>query len=145
MIKDKSVGIIPVRKDASVFSFLLIHQVVGHWAFPKGHPNPGETERDTASRELLEETGLPNTAYRILDDFRYVQHYSFDKNGETVEKEVVFFLGLVDSSSEIKTLPDEVQDFDWLSFTASLEKLTYKDSRDMLTVAHEYINKAPAV
>jgi len=145
MIKDKSVGIIPVRKDVSGFSFLLIHQVVGHWAFPKGHPNPGETEQETASRELFEETGLPDTTYCILDDFRYVQHYSFDKDGEIIDKEVVFFLGLVDNPAEIKILPDEVQNFAWLSFTASIERLTYKDSHDMIVAAYEHIKRAPAV
>jgi 8-oxo-dGTP pyrophosphatase MutT (NUDIX family) len=28
------------------------------WSFPKGHPNPGETEMDCAHRELKEETGI---------------------------------------------------------------------------------------
>jgi 8-oxo-dGTP diphosphatase len=28
------------------------------WSFPKGHPNPGETEIDCAHRELKEETGI---------------------------------------------------------------------------------------
>ena len=108
MVKDKSVGIIPARQDASGFSFLLIHQVIGHWAFPKGHPNPGETEQETASRELFEETGLPDTAYHIPDDFRYVQHYSFDKDGETIDKDVIFFLGIIDNPIEIKGLKKQM-------------------------------------
>ncbi|MBP9749473.1 MAG: NUDIX domain-containing protein [Candidatus Pacebacteria bacterium] len=144
MAKDKSVGIIPIRKDAGSLSFLLIHQLVGHWAFPKGHPNADETEIETARRELFEETGIPEDAYRVVDGFRYEQHYSFTKdNGEILDKEVVFFLGLVEAPVDIKILPVEVQSFAWLPFNACVEKLTYEDSREMLIAAHKYINEAP--
>lgn len=30
----------------------------GHWVFPKGHLEPGETEAAAAVREMVEETGL---------------------------------------------------------------------------------------
>ena len=32
----------------------------GHWDFPKGHIDDGETEIQTALRELEEETGIAN-------------------------------------------------------------------------------------
>ena len=37
--------------------FLLIQHQAGHWAFPKGHANPGESPAETARREFAEETG----------------------------------------------------------------------------------------
>ncbi|MBD3304395.1 NUDIX domain-containing protein, partial [Candidatus Woesearchaeota archaeon] len=39
--------------------YLLVkHKEGGHWDFPKGHAEEGETEEETALREIYEETGL---------------------------------------------------------------------------------------
>lgn len=137
-MKDKSVGIIPVYKSNKEFLFLIIHQVVGHWGFPKGHPNFGESETETALREFREETGIDKC--KILEDFKYAQNYSFEKDGVIVEKEVIFFIGLIDKES---TLLDksEVQASKWLSYRQSVEQLTYKESRDMLKLALEFLEK----
>jgi len=49
-------GLIIVSPDVS--KILLVKGPTGKWSFPKGHPNPGETEIDCAHRELKEETGI---------------------------------------------------------------------------------------
>ncbi|CAF4275179.1 unnamed protein product, partial [Adineta steineri] len=38
---------------------------------PKGHMEIGETERETALRELQEETGIQSSAIDIDPDFRF--------------------------------------------------------------------------
>src|SRR6056297_985375 len=38
------------------------------WKFPGGHSQPGETEGDTARREVLEETGLE------IEELEYLAH-----------------------------------------------------------------------
>ena len=43
MKKEKSCGAIVYRKQEGVIQFLLIHQTLGHWTFPKGHVEDGET------------------------------------------------------------------------------------------------------
>lgn len=141
MAQDKSIGVIPVRRDDNDFLFLLVHQVVGHWAFPKGHPDLGETEFETALRELGEETGISKC--KIVEDFRYTQTYSFVENAETINKEVVFFIGFV-SNDEIKIMEDEIQSFAWLSFDECMERLTYNESRTMLGTAHQHIKETAA-
>jgi 8-oxo-dGTP pyrophosphatase MutT (NUDIX family) len=45
----------------------------GAWLFPKGHKDAGETDEETARREIAEETGLANLEY--LDDLgSYARH-----------------------------------------------------------------------
>lgn len=141
MIQDKSVGIIPVLKQRNDFLFLLVHQVAGHWAFPKGHPNANETELETAKRELSEETGL-NTL-EIVEGFKYQQRYSFVRDSGKTDKEVIFFIGFV-NSKKVKIMESEVQSFSWLPFDECMKRLTYSESQKMLKEAYEYIKRSAA-
>jgi 8-oxo-dGTP pyrophosphatase MutT (NUDIX family) len=57
-------------------------------ALPKGHPEPGESMRDPALREVREETGLETEPLEKLGDIRYW----YARDGEPVLKVVSFFL-----------------------------------------------------
>ena len=35
--KEKSCGAVIIRRNNETVQYLLIHQVQGHWCFPKGH------------------------------------------------------------------------------------------------------------
>ena len=43
------------KKENEKFVFLLVYQSNGHYSFPKGHMEEGETEIETALREVKEE------------------------------------------------------------------------------------------
>ena len=59
MLHEKSCGAIVYRKYHGNLEILLIKHVnSGHWSFPKGHVEAGETEVETALREIKEETGI---------------------------------------------------------------------------------------
>ena len=60
MIKrEKSCGVLVLRRqEDELYVVLLRHRFGGHWSFPKGHVEAGESERQTALREVREETGL---------------------------------------------------------------------------------------
>lgn len=138
IIKDKSVGVMPIQKTDNGFLFLIIQHAEGHWGFPKGHPDPGETETETSLRELREETEI--TECRLIDDFKYVQNYSFEKDGAQVIKEVVFSIGLVEST-EVQIDRDEIIDFRWLPYKQALEQLSFDENHTMLKVAFEFLSK----
>lgn len=142
MLKDKSIGIIPFFRTRNGYKFLVIQQVFGDWIFPKGHLISGETDIQTAIRELYEETNIDNCT--IINGFKYVLKYSFEKQGEKTEKEVVFFLGLVKdidalTKTSIKNSKGEVINLKWLSYKSTLEQLTHKNQREMLKKVFEYL------
>ena len=54
----KSCGVLVYRDENGVREYLLALQIGDNWSVPKGHMEAGETEKETALRELFEETGL---------------------------------------------------------------------------------------
>ena len=72
MADEKACGAIIFTNENNVRKYILLcgHGIYkGYYGFPKGHVEEGETERETALREVKEETGLDVVLY---DDFRPV-------------------------------------------------------------------------
>ena len=104
----KSCGVLPYRITDTNEEYLIVFEQFSQcWSLPKGHMEPGETEAETALRELWEETGL--TA--LLDTSRSaVIEYPVSP---VSRKQVVFFKGLV--SGEPRTRAGEIQGFRWVT------------------------------
>lgn len=59
MILEKSCGAVVYRHYGDTVEYLTVKsKAFGHWGFPKGHVEEGESEQESAKREVLEETGL---------------------------------------------------------------------------------------
>ena len=109
----------------------------GHWDFPKGHVDKGETEIETATRELEEETGIKNII--LLDNFRKTINYKIHKRDRKISKEVVFFIATT-VETEIN-LSHEHVDYRWFDFTSALKQLTYDNARSVLSEAIFFYEK----
>jgi len=109
----------------------------GHWDFPKGHVDKGETEIETATRELEEETGIKNII--LLDNFRKTINYKIQKRDRKTSKEVVFFIATT-VETEIN-LSHEHVDYGWFDFTSALKQLTYDNARSVLSEAIFFYEK----
>ena len=107
---------------------LVIQQAEWHWGFPNGHVEAGETEVQTAIREIKEET---NYDVEVNENFRYVETYS-PKEG--VEKDVVFFVAKK-VAGDMRPQEEEVQNILWLTYEETLERLTYENSKEILKKA----------
>ena len=108
----------------------------GVWALPKGNIGRGEDPRDTAVREVHEETGANGTLVEKLGDVRYVYTW----RGERIFKVVSFFL-LRYSSGRLGDLPaataHEVDEARWLPLDKAPRLLTHKGEREMVAKAIE--------
>lgn len=134
MIKEKSAGAILFIKEKEPL-YLLLHYGAGHWDFPKGHVEAKESESDTVKREIKEETGLVDIG--LIANFKEKIHYFYKSNNELMSKEVIFYLAKA-KKKEIK-LSFEHIGFAWLSFDKAMEKLTYRNAKDILVKAHEFL------
>ena len=133
---DKSCGVVLFNSDKVL---LLRHSSIssrggGHWDFPKGHIDDGETEIQTALRELEEETGIANA--NVIDGFRDTITYTFSGGQERIGKEVIFFLATTKESKVI--LSHEHIDYSWLDFDSAFSRLTYDNARQVLRNAIEF-------
>jgi 8-oxo-dGTP pyrophosphatase MutT (NUDIX family) len=72
---------------------------------PKGHADPGETDKQCALREMWEETGIAPEAVRIDPEFRYEEVYHPVEarfGSDKVEKTLVIFLGWIEQDFPVK-------------------------------------------
>ena len=122
MKEEKSCGCIVLNNKNQV---LLIHHNKGHWDFPKGHVEEGETEIKTAIREVKEETGID---VEVNEKYRYTTKYS---HKEGVIKEVVFFLA-TNISNNKKAQLEEVSEVKWFDYDEAFKVITYDDTRELL-------------
>lgn len=135
MEQEKSCGAVIFRKHHGNTELLLIkHTNGGHWSFPKGHVEPGETEAQTALREVREETGLE---VQIDTSFREVVSYSPRK--DTI-KNVVYFPAWV-KSKEIRPQPEEVSQVKWVEISLAPKWLNYDNDRQLVSRVKAIIKK----
>ena len=137
MPRERSCGAVVFRKNGQV-RYLLLHYEAGHWGFVKGELEKGEREEDTVRRELEEETGI--TDAKFIGEFREEISYFYRRAGQTIHKQVTYFLVQVKSS--IVELSYEHVGYGWLSYQQALEKLTFKNAKNVLKKAHEFLQKA---
>lgn len=138
MKKEKSCGVICFKKENNALEVLIIkHRFGGHFSFPKGHVEAGETEEQTALRELYEETGAQVT---LIQGFREATIYSPAKN---VKKEVVFFAGYL-LNSQFVCQPSEVIQIKLVHTSEAFHTLTYETDRKILQLAMDFINSDKA-
>lgn len=127
---------IPLQKIEGEFVVLLIQQNQGYWTFPKGHAEVGETNKQTAIRELNEETGL--NILKFVYNEPLEECYVFTHNKSKVQKSVSYFLALVEG--ELKLQQEEILSAKWVKLSDAPNIITYPEARSLCKQAIEILN-----
>lgn len=130
---EKSCGAVVFTRVGGEIKYVLAQSRLGHFAPPKGHMEAGETEEQTALREVKEEVGLSLT---LLDGFREVTEYILP--GTDICKQVVFFLGEY-TDQPIVMQEAELQSAPLVTYEEAMKLLTHEDSKRILTAAHRFL------
>lgn len=128
MIEERSAGAVLFNETDSGKNFLLLNYPSGHWDFVKGNIEKGESLQQTVIREIREETDI--TDVEFVDGFEDKIEYHYQRDGDLVHKEVVFFLAKT-KTTDVK-ISHEHLGFVWLNFDDALKKVTYKNAKDLL-------------
>ncbi|MFA5827687.1 MAG: NUDIX domain-containing protein [Candidatus Paceibacterota bacterium] len=135
--KEKSCGVIlMLRKDNSENKFLILLQTDGHWSFPKGNEREGETARETALRELKEETGIIDIEFTELPNI--INGYSFERNGEEYDKTVELFVAFA-KNDKVVIQESEVLNYKWATYQEALDTLSFESTKNVLKTTQKYL------
>ena len=130
---EKSCGAVVYRVEGRTVRFLVVKNKNGrHWGFPKGHMEYGESERQTALREVLEETGLK---VEILPGFRETCEYC---PYGSIQKQVVFFAAK-SGGEEVVIQRSEIDRFKWARYEDACELFKYDNDIRVLQKAKKWI------
>jgi bis(5'-nucleosidyl)-tetraphosphatase len=134
LLSEKSCGAVVFLKNSEA-KYLLLCYGAGHWDFVKGNVEPKESEKDTVIRELQEETGIVDA--RFIDGFREKIEYFYRRQGSTIHKKVIFFL--IETHTKKVELSYEHVGYIWLDYQPAMEKLTFKNAKNVLQKAHNLL------
>ena len=133
MKKEKSCGALVFYLKNNKEQVLLIkHSNSGHWSFPKGHVEAGETLEETAKREVLEETGL---RIDIIPGFISKSQYSIQNR---IQKTVqIYVASTKDTQTRIQV--EEIEDYVWLTYENAIKNLKFENDKTILTDARQFL------
>ena len=132
---EKSCGALVVRREEDKYFILMIrHKAGGNRSFPKGHVEEGETEYETALREVMEET---SSRIAIVSDFRATVNY---RPSPGVMKEVVYFLAFT-TSADIKAREGEIAEVEWVPLENAEECLVHENDKTVFRAAMERMQR----
>ncbi|MDE5556646.1 MAG: NUDIX domain-containing protein [Ruminococcus sp.] len=133
MLYEKSCGAIVYRKFHGNTEILLIKHInSGHWSFPKGHVENGETEMETAKREIKEETAID-----VMIDPTFRETVTYSPKKDTV-KVVVYFLARA-KNVDFTPQESEIAEIRWVDISYAVNILSYENDRTIVSRAKNAI------
>ena len=136
MLTEKSCGAVVFTRQHNEIKYLIIESEEGFYGFPKGHVEDGESEAETAVREIKEETGADVT---IIDGFRTTDAHPHVREGRpTVLKEMIYFLA---ETMEQNFIPQEgeVNSIKLMSYDEAMAAFQFESSKRILTEANNHL------
>jgi len=133
--KEKSCGAVVFTEAADGIRYLILLGTHGVHSFPKGHIERGETELETAAREIFEETGLRPS---FVDGFRMTEEYETRKKG--VRKVVVYYLARF-ADQTVVPLEGEIETAELLPFGEAYRTLERESARKILAAANAFLEE----
>lgn len=131
MKTEKCCGAVVFTRQNDTIKYVIIKSIAGIYGFPKGHTEEGESEAETALREVREEVGL-NVS--LIEGFKTEDSHPFTRNGETIMKNIVYFLAEYSDQT-----PVYLKSVHLMNFETALSVLQFESSKRILTEAHSFL------
>jgi len=138
IVREPTAGGIVFRmtEDSKDIEILLIQDSKNRWTIPKGHIEPGETARQTAIREISEESGLKNV--ELLTWLGKI-HFKYRRLDKLVLMTTQIYLVRALDDKEILTKEKWMNGIRWFKFGDALDAIEYEDIEKIMLIAKKKI------
>ena len=123
----------PDNRDIEI---LLIQDSKNRWTIPKGHIEPGETAKQTAVREIGEESGLKEVS--VLTWLGKI-HFKYRRLDKLVLMTTQVYLVQSMNKKEHPTKEKWMNGIRWFSFSEALDAIEYADIEKLMLIAKKKI------
>ncbi len=131
---ERSCGAVVFTRKEGRPLFVSVQEMAGAYSFPKGHMEGGETEEETARREVFEEIGL---RLPFLPGFREQDEYDLAER-PGFRKRVTYFLAEF-ADEALTPRPGEIRDILLLPYEQALNYFEHEGTRQILTAAYAFL------
>jgi len=131
---ETSCGAVVYTTADGVRKYVIIQSLEGYHGFPKGHMTEGESERETALREIREEVGLEVT---LVEGFCSIDEHTLPKK-PGVMKRVVYFLAHY-ADQPIIPLPEELRDARLMTYDEAMASFEFDSPGRVLGEVEEFL------
>lgn len=132
MIEATSCGGVVIFRGKILLLYKSYKNKYDGWVLPKGTVEAGEDYKDTAVREVLEETGAQATIIKYIGK----SQYSFSVPEDTVEKDVHWYLMMAGSYHSKPQREEYFVDSGYYKFHEAYHLLKFSNERHILEMAY---------
>jgi ADP-ribose pyrophosphatase YjhB (NUDIX family) len=138
IVREPTAGGIVFRPSADNkdIEILLIQDSKDRWTIPKGHIEPGETAKQTAVREIGEESGLKEVD--VLGWLGKI-HFKYRRADKLVLMTTQVYLVQSLDKNERPTKEKWMNGIRWFSFNEALDAIEYADIEKLMLIAKKKI------
>lgn len=137
MQRETSCGAVVFTLCGGKRRYVIVRGKKGFFGFPKGHMEAGETEQETALREIKEETGL---SVRLIDGFRTEDEHPLIREGkpETIKK--IIYFAAVFENQETHAQESEITEIRLMTYEEAMKAFQFESSKRILAEANAFLN-----
>ena len=131
-------GVVWRRNSRGGLEILLIQDAKDRWTIPKGHIEEGETAKETAEREIQEETGLQ---HMTMQNWLGKINFQYRRQQSLVLMTTDIFLVAAKGDTDALKPEEWMRNIKWFSASEAVDSIAYEDIAKIILLGMKKIRE----